>query len=50
MIELHGGSFYIESHPGVGTCAWAEFPVERTIKCAQEEAASLLQTFAVTEH
>ncbi|MFL6688951.1 MAG: sensor histidine kinase [Alphaproteobacteria bacterium] len=47
MIELHGGSFYIESHPGVGTCAWAEFPVERTIKRAQEEAALLPQTFAV---
>lgn len=31
LIELHGGSFHMESHRGIGTCAWAEFPGPRTI-------------------
>jgi signal transduction histidine kinase len=49
IIELHGGSFYIESHPGVGTCAWAEFPPERTIKRSQDGPTSLPRSFAVIE-
>lgn len=32
LIELHGGTFHIESHKGVGTCAWGEFPAHRTRK------------------
>jgi two-component system, cell cycle sensor histidine kinase PleC len=31
LIEAHGGSFHIESHHGIGTCAWGEFPRGRTI-------------------
>ena len=31
LIEAHGGSFHIESHRGIGTCAWGEFPRGRTI-------------------
>ena len=30
LIEIHGGSFHIESHSGIGTCAWGEFPAKRT--------------------
>ncbi|MBV9571242.1 MAG: HAMP domain-containing histidine kinase [Alphaproteobacteria bacterium] len=36
LIELHGGSFHMESHRGIGTCAWAEFPASRTIHRAAE--------------
>ena len=32
LIELHGGTFHIESHRGIGTCAWGEFPAHRTRK------------------
>jgi two-component system, cell cycle sensor histidine kinase PleC len=31
LIEAHGGSFHIESHHGIGTCAWGEFPSERIL-------------------
>jgi len=31
LIELHGGSFHIEGHRGIGTCAWGEFPAYRTV-------------------
>lgn len=31
LVELHGGGFYIESHRGIGSCAWAEFPADRNI-------------------
>ncbi len=31
LIELHSGTFHIESHRGIGTCAWGEFPANRTV-------------------
>ncbi len=34
LTELHGGSFHIESHRGIGTCAWCEFPADRSVQAA----------------
>jgi len=31
LIQALGGSFHIESHPGIGTCAWGEFSCDRTL-------------------
>jgi two-component system cell cycle sensor histidine kinase PleC len=35
LIEIHGGTFHIESHRGIGTCAWGEFPATRTVAAPQ---------------
>jgi len=39
LTELHGANFHIESHRGIGTCAWSEFPAGRSV-----HAPSLPQT------
>jgi signal transduction histidine kinase len=40
LVETHGGSFHIESHRGIGTCAWGEFPAARTAPALQTGLAS----------
>ncbi|HMI95737.1 MAG TPA: HAMP domain-containing sensor histidine kinase [Micropepsaceae bacterium] len=40
LIEAHGGSFHIESHHGIGTCAWGEFPSGRAIALGPLEMVS----------
>jgi signal transduction histidine kinase len=40
LVEIHGGTFHIESHRGIGTCAWGEFPATRTIAQPQVSLAS----------
>jgi signal transduction histidine kinase len=42
FIEAHGGSFHIESHHGIGTCAWGEFPSGRAIALGPLEMVSSL--------
>ncbi len=37
LVELHGGSFEIESQPDVGTTVTIRFPAERIVKCPRGE-------------
>jgi signal transduction histidine kinase len=39
LVEIHEGAFYIESHRGIGTCAWGEFPASRAVRSMAPPAA-----------